>query len=133
VRKSRGLTQVELADPMGLIQSLVFDYEDDKLRPHGGKKQSLIQTQLAELLGLIQRQVGYFEVGRRRVPVSLLPTLAWTLGTSVEQLLGENKKPAKSGPARKLERHLLPIHQIPRARQRFALELLDSLLHSEAS
>ena len=32
IRKARGLTQVELADKMGLIQALVSDYERDKLR-----------------------------------------------------------------------------------------------------
>lgn len=35
VRKSRGLTQVELAQLLGLIQSLISDYKNDKLRPHG--------------------------------------------------------------------------------------------------
>lgn len=35
IRKSRGLTQVELAEQMDLIQSLISDYENDKLRPHG--------------------------------------------------------------------------------------------------
>lgn len=32
IRKERGLTQVELAEKMGLIQSLVSDYETDRLR-----------------------------------------------------------------------------------------------------
>jgi transcriptional regulator with XRE-family HTH domain len=34
LRKQKGFTQVELAQKMGIIQSLVSDYERDKLRPH---------------------------------------------------------------------------------------------------
>jgi transcriptional regulator with XRE-family HTH domain len=34
LRKQKGFTQVELAEKMGIIQSLVSDYERDKLRPH---------------------------------------------------------------------------------------------------
>lgn len=34
LRKKRGLTQVIIAEKMGIIQSLITDYERDKLRPH---------------------------------------------------------------------------------------------------
>lgn len=34
LRKDKGFTQVELAKKMGIIQVLVSDYENDKLRPH---------------------------------------------------------------------------------------------------
>lgn len=34
LRKQKGFTQVELAEKMGIIQSLVSDYERDRLRPH---------------------------------------------------------------------------------------------------
>ncbi len=95
------------------------------------KEQGLTQSQLAELLGLTQQQVGHFEVARRRVPVSMLPTLARTLGTSVEELLGEGKKPGKRGPAPKLQRHLERIQQLPKARQRFVLEMLDTALQHD--
>ncbi len=96
------------------------------------KEQGLTQAQLAELLGLTQQQVGHFEVGRRRVPVSLLPALARAVGTSVEDLIGEDRKPGKRGPAPKLQRHLERISQLPRARQRFVLQVLDSVLQQEA-
>lgn len=32
IRKERGLTQVELAEKIGIIQSLISDYETDRLR-----------------------------------------------------------------------------------------------------
>lgn len=34
LRKERGYTQVELAEKMGLLQTLITDYERDKLRPY---------------------------------------------------------------------------------------------------
>lgn len=34
IRKERGFTQKELAEKVGLIQALVWDYEHDKLRMH---------------------------------------------------------------------------------------------------
>lgn len=34
LRKERGFTQVELAKRIGIIQTLVSDYERDRLRPH---------------------------------------------------------------------------------------------------
>jgi transcriptional regulator with XRE-family HTH domain len=34
LRKARGLTQVELAEKMGVIQVLISDYERNKLRPN---------------------------------------------------------------------------------------------------
>jgi transcriptional regulator with XRE-family HTH domain len=54
------------------------------------KEQSLTQAQLAELLGLTQQMVASYEVGRRRVPVSLLPLIATTLAVTVENLIGHN-------------------------------------------
>lgn len=33
LRKTKGYTQVELAQKMGLVQTLISDYERDKLRP----------------------------------------------------------------------------------------------------
>ena len=34
LRKERGFTQVELAKKMGIIQALISDYENEKLRPN---------------------------------------------------------------------------------------------------
>jgi transcriptional regulator with XRE-family HTH domain len=34
LRKEKGFTQVELAEKIGTIQSIISDYERDKLRPH---------------------------------------------------------------------------------------------------
>jgi transcriptional regulator with XRE-family HTH domain len=52
------------------------------------KTHGLTQVQLAEALKLTQQMVASYEVGRRRVPVSLLPAIAHALAVSVEVLIG---------------------------------------------
>jgi transcriptional regulator with XRE-family HTH domain len=43
------------------------------------KDQALTQVQLAEALGISQQMVASYEVGRRRIPVSMLQPLAQAL------------------------------------------------------
>ena len=92
------------------------------------REQSLTQQQLAEALGTTQQQVASYEVARLRVPVSLLPRLARTLGVSVEALIGEEEKPAKRGPSPKLLRHLERISQLPKPKQRAVMEVIEAVL-----
>jgi transcriptional regulator with XRE-family HTH domain len=96
------------------------------------KEHGLTQAQLAEILGLSQQQVAHIEVARRRVPVSLLPALAKALAIPVEELLGEGRRPSKRGPTPKLQQKLERIAQLPRARQRFVLEMLDAALQQSS-
>jgi len=93
------------------------------------KDQSLTQVQLAEALGLTQQMVASYEVGRRRVPVSLLPQIAETLAVSLDELIGKKDvQPAKRGPAPKLQQQIERIQKLPKSRQRFVMEMLDTVL-----
>ena len=58
------------------------------------KERGLTQVQLAQLLDLTQQMVASYEVGRRRVPVSLLPAIADALTISIEELIG--RPPARA-------------------------------------
>jgi transcriptional regulator with XRE-family HTH domain len=89
----------------------------------------LTQQDLADLLGVSQQMVASYEVGRRRVPVSLLPNLARALTTSLEALIGEDsQRRGKRGPAPKLQQQLEQVSQLPKAKQRVIAEVLDSML-----
>lgn len=91
----------------------------------------LTQQQLADGLGISQPQLAFYEVGKRRVPVSLLPKLARALGVSIEALVDENSvvaAPAKRGPASRLQRQLDAIAQLPKAEQRAVSTVLDAVL-----
>src|SRR6185312_15498744 len=93
------------------------------------KAQGLTQVQLAELLELTQQMVASYEVGRRRVPVSLLPAIAHALAVSVEALIGEkNAAPARRGPTPKLLQQMERIQRLPKAQQRFVMQMIDTVL-----
>jgi transcriptional regulator with XRE-family HTH domain len=94
------------------------------------KERGLTQVQLAETLNLTQQMVASYEVGRRRVPVSLLPAIADALAISVEQLIGRPsmRAAARRGPAPKLQQQIERIGQLPRAKQRFVMEMLETVL-----
>lgn len=97
------------------------------------KEQGFTQAQLAETLELTQQMIASYEVGRRRVPVSLLPKIATALAVSVEALIDQNRStPAKRGPAPKLQQQIERIQQLPRAKQRFVMEMLDTVLQQAA-
>jgi transcriptional regulator with XRE-family HTH domain len=92
------------------------------------RQQGFTQAQLGELLGISQQKVAAIEIGTRRVAVATLPALARSLAVTIEELLGEKSEPAKRGPIPKLARHMQRIAQLPKAQQRFVLQVLDSVL-----
>lgn len=93
------------------------------------KEQGITQAQLAELIGVTQQTINSYKTGRRRVPVSLLPAIAKRLGVAVEALLGDDSKAvAKRGPVPKLQQQMDRITQLPRARQQFVMEVIESVL-----
>lgn len=92
------------------------------------KQQGLSQTQLADLLGISQQLVAFYERGQRRVPIDLLPGVARLLGVSVEELLGLSAGAARRGPTPKFQQQLERINRLPRAKQRFVMEMLDAVL-----
>lgn len=94
------------------------------------RERGLTQTRLAQTLELTQQMVASYEVGRRRVPVSLLPAIADVLAVSVEQLIGRPavRAAAKRGPAPELQQQIERIGQLPKAKQRFVMEMLETVL-----
>ena len=53
---------------------------------------------------------------------------AETLAVSVEDLLGQEPQPAKRGPTPKLQEQLEQLSELPRSKQRFVSEMLDTVL-----
>jgi hypothetical protein len=55
--------------------------------------------------------------------------IAETLTVSLEELIGKKDvQPAKRGPAPKLQQQIERIQRLPRAKQRFVIEMLDTVL-----
>lgn len=97
----------------------------------------LTQQQVADALGIPQPQYASYEVGRRRVPVSLLSGLARLFSTSIDAMVGEGGMPepgnpaprrSKRGPPSKLERQLDAVARLPKAEQRAVTTLIDAVL-----
>ena len=47
---------------------------------------------------------------------------------SLEELLGEESKAGKRGPAPKLQRQMERIQELPKPKQRFVMEMLDTVI-----
>ena len=94
------------------------------------KQSGITQVQLAEALGLSQAAITAYENGVRRVPVSMLPTLARILGVSIEELIGEppSRAARKRGPSPKIQQHLERISALPKQKQRAMLDVIEAML-----
>ena len=93
------------------------------------KANNITQVQLAEVLEVSQQTIQAYEVGRRRIPVSALPVLAQRLAVSLEELLGHARHGTrKPGPTPKLQQHMERISRLPKAQQRFVMQMLEPVL-----
>ncbi len=78
---------------------------------------------------LTQQMVASYEVGRRRIPVSLLPSLARALSLSVEELIGEEAAATKKrGPTPQLQQKIERLTRLPKAQQKLVLQMLDGVI-----
>lgn len=96
------------------------------------RTQNLTQAQLAEQLDLTQQTIASYEVGRRRVPVALLPALARALSVSAESLIDEQAPPTKRGPAPQIQEKIERLARLPKAQQKLVLQILDGVLAQAA-
>ena len=95
------------------------------------KEEGMTQTQLAKILGVSQQHMASFEVGRRKLPASALPTLIQLFNTTADELIGQAKSPVKRGPISTLQRQIEQIGLMPKARQKFITEMLDAMIKQQ--
>lgn len=99
------------------------------------KERGMTQAQLSDRLGIAQQTLAHYEVGRIRLVASLLPTLAAQLDLSLDELLmGQPivRLPGKRGPASRLEQQIDAVAQLPKAQQKFVMQMLDTVLAQHA-
>ena len=96
------------------------------------REQNMTQQQLAEALGVAQQTLAHYEVARLRVPASMLPTLGEIFKVPVDVLLGQPAtaiaRSGKRGPASQLQRSIERISELPKPKQRFVMEMLETVL-----
>jgi transcriptional regulator with XRE-family HTH domain len=93
------------------------------------KAQRMTQVQLADALGIAQQTLAHYEGGRIRIQIATLAAMAQVLRFSIDDMLiGRTPGRARRGPASKLEQQLDAIAQLPKAKQRFVIDMLDTVL-----
>jgi len=99
------------------------------------RSQGLTQEELSAHLGIPQQTLAHYEVGRTRFPVSMLPKLADKLNLSLDEMLGREAThaPGKRGPVSRLQQQVDAISQLPKAKQRFVIEMLETVLAQHTS
>lgn len=93
------------------------------------KDQGLSQQALADELDVAQQTLAHYEVGRARMPVSLLPAMARFFGISVDELLGIKNGAGRRGPTPMLQRQIERLSRLPKSKQRVVMEMLDGVLN----
>jgi transcriptional regulator with XRE-family HTH domain len=99
------------------------------------KERGLTQEQLAEQLGVSQQALAHYEVGRIGVASAMLPKLAELLDLSFDELLvGQPtiRVPGKRGPASRLEQQIARVTELPKAQQKFVMQMLDTVIAQHA-
>lgn len=96
------------------------------------KEQQLTQQQLADQLGIAQQTIAHYEGGRLKISVTLLPQIAQILNLTLDELLGlpAAKRIGKRGPASRLEQQIEIISQLPKTKQKFVSDMLDTVIGS---
>ncbi|MCP3706783.1 helix-turn-helix domain-containing protein [Paraburkholderia sp. CNPSo 3274] len=94
------------------------------------KAHGLTQQQLAEALGIAQQTLAHYEGGRSRVPASMLPTLAELLMFTADELLGKPLGVPVAGyrSMSVLQRQIAAIEQLPKPKQQFVSQMLETVL-----
>jgi len=94
------------------------------------KQNQITQVQMARALGVSQQQIASYEAGRVKIPVSTLPKLSQVLAAPIDEIVGVDR-PARRGPVSKLQQQVELIGELPRAKQKFIIEMLDALIRQE--
>ena len=98
------------------------------------RSKGLSQTDLAGLLGISPKAVDYYERRARNPSLAFVRQASEALNVPFDELAGTAKLPAKRpGPSKKLLRQLEQIQRLPKGKQRFVSEFLDTVLESERS
>lgn len=139
MRLGRDSGKASYADGIAIHRDRGYDFNDEAFFKALGariaelrKEQGLSQQALADELGIPQQTLARYEVGRARMPVSLLPELAKIFGVAVDELLGLGNDTGKRGRTPKFQKQLERIALLPRARQQVAMDVLDGVLAQRA-
>ncbi|MBA3607020.1 MAG: helix-turn-helix transcriptional regulator [Chthoniobacterales bacterium] len=99
------------------------------------RAKGLSQEALAKLLGTTRVNVGYYERKATNPTLEVIQRCAEALSVPVADLIGATapKNGRKPGPPSRLQKQIEQISQLPRSRQRFVSEMLDTVLQNSSA
>lgn len=94
------------------------------------RTKGLSQEALADLLGTTRVNIGYYERKATNPTLDFIQRCADALDVPLADLIGAEppKNGHKPGPPSKLQQQIEEIRRLPRSKQRFVSELLDTVL-----
>ncbi len=75
--------------------------------------------------------IAHYEGGRLRLVASIIPLIASAVSSTVVELMGEvttQEVKSKRGPKSKFELQIEQVHKLPRTKQKFVSEMLDTVI-----
>ena len=99
------------------------------------KERGLSQPQVAKMLGTSREVVSYYERRATNPTTEFLAKVSVALDVSISDLLGKaDAKPRrKPGPASQLEARFDEVRKLPKARQKFVIDFLDTVLRDSSA
>ncbi len=99
------------------------------------KAQGWSQTDLGKQVGLSQQMIADYESGRKlHLPLCRILDLAEALQVDIPELLGTGADAGrKPGPSSKMERQISQVRRLPKTKQKFVSEFLDTVLQQAVS
>lgn len=93
------------------------------------------QTELGNLLGMSRERVDYYERRAKNPALEVVQTCAKVLDVSASYLVGADDEPMpkkkRTGPASQLQRKVEQVKLLPREKQKFVLQFLDTVLDNQ--
>ena len=88
------------------------------------------QTDFAKRLSVTRALIDYYERRAKNPTVDFIHRAAEVLGVSAADLIGDNGNGSRKrpGPPSKMEQQIDELRRLPKAKQRFVSELLDTVL-----
>ena len=86
------------------------------------------------MLDMTVKGIDYYERRAHNPSIDFVQRVAKALRVSVADLIGneESAKRERPGPTPKLQRQFKEIQELPRSKQRFISQVIDSVLRGEA-
>ncbi len=102
------------------------------------KAQNITQQQMATMLGISQQTVAHYEGGRLRISVFTLRHLAEVLNFTLDEMVDGNdgmaaKEKSRRGPDSKLHLQMEKVRLLPRTKQQFVMDMLDTVIQQSAT